>query len=122
MTIFGIAVQQNDWVALSSDQIMKSNSEELLARKAVAERDPDIARGRVNVDVTDQGRRPKVERPEPSGARSVAAMRILPLAAVACLAALAAAGPAAARSKAPSSATYKVTFKAAVTSATMTPA
>jgi hypothetical protein len=39
-------------------------------------------------------------------------MRILPLAALACLGALVAAGPAAARSKAPSSATYKVTFKA----------
>ena len=39
-------------------------------------------------------------------------MRTLPLAAVACLGALIAASPAAARAKAPSSATYLVTFKA----------
>src|SRR4029079_4658864 len=39
-------------------------------------------------------------------------MRTLPLVAVACLGALIAASPAAARAKAPSSATYLVTFKA----------
>lgn len=52
----------------------------------------------------------------PPGAHSVAAMRSPApvIAAVACLGALIAASPASAKKKAPSSATYKVTFKAAM--------
>jgi hypothetical protein len=49
--------------------------------------------------------------PQGRGARTVAAMRTLPLAAV-CLGVLIAASPAAAKPKVPSSATYKVTFRA----------